>query len=279
VPGGTGALGRQARCPVRAFCQDRLGARPLEPLGFGVPPRLRGIAVHRAAESLLAGAPAQADLAARASSVAPSVERALAKLFGRTRAHLAALYELEAEQIERMLTAFLRAELARAPFRVRAVEQRASVTVGPLTFDVRIDRVDELADGTLAIIDYKTSERATSAEWFGGRLRDAQVPLYASHSADAVRAAVVARLTAEDARYFGFWPGDAFPGRPTRAAHPDIAAQLAQWRAQLAELAGELAAGDTRIFIDDHEDAEGPYAPLTRVFEQLGLARGAVRRW
>jgi ATP-dependent helicase/nuclease subunit B len=279
VPGGTGALGRQARCPVRAFCQDRLRAKALEPLGFGVPPRLRGTAVHRAAESLLAGEPAQAELAARFESVAPSVERALAKLFGRARAHLAALYELEAEQLERMLAALLRAELARAPFRVRAVEQRTSVTVGPLTFDVRIDRVDELADGTLAIIDYKTSERATSSEWFGTRLRDAQVPLYASHAADAVRAAVVARLTAQEARFFGFWPRDAFPGRPTRAAHPDTAAQLAQWRAQLAELAAELAGGDTRIFVDDYEDAEGPYAPLTRVFEQLGLARGAVRRW
>ena len=41
----------------------------------------------------------------------------------------------------------------------------------------------------------------------------------------------------------------------------------------------ELAAGDTRIFVDDYEDAAGPYAPLTRVFEQLALARGAVQRW
>ena len=148
-----------------------------------------------------------------------------------------------------------------------------------MTFDVRIDRVDELADGTLAIIDYKTGERATSADWFGPRLRDAQVPLYASQSAETVGAAVVARLAPAEARYFGFWPDGAFPGRATKAAHPDAAAQLALWRAQLAELAAELAAGDTRIFVDDYEDAAGAYAPLTRVFEQLALARGAVPRW
>ena len=279
VAGGTGTLGRQARCPLRAFCQDRLGARSLEPLGFGVPARLRGIAAHRAAEALLAGEPAQADFAARMEAVAPSVERALAKLFGRARAHLAALYELEAEQLERMLVALLRAELTRAPFRVRAVEQRTSVAVGPLTFDVRIDRVDELADGTLAIVDYKTSERATSADWFGPRLRDAQVPLYASQSAETVSAAVVARLTPAEARYFGFWSDDAFPGRATKAAYPDTTEQLALWRTQLAELAAELAAGDTRIFVDDYEEAKGAYAPLTRVFEQLALARGALPRW
>jgi probable DNA repair protein len=279
VRGGTGALGRQARCPLRAFYQDRLGARALEPLAFGVPPRLRGIAAHRAAESLLGGEPAQEDFAARIGAVAPSVERALAKLFGRARPHLIALYELEAEQLERALAALLHAELERAPFRVRAVEQRTAVTLGPLTFDVRIDRIDELADGSLAILDYKTSERATSSEWFGPRLRDAQVPLYASQSSERVSAAVVARLTPAEVRYFGFWPERSFPGRTAKAANPDTQAQLAEWRAQLEELAGELARGDTRIFVDDFDDATGAYAPLTRVFEQLALARGSAARW
>ena len=279
VPGGTGALGRQARCPLRAFYQDRLGARELEPLAFGVPARLRGIAAHRAAESLLGDAPTQADLAAKVGDVAPSVERALAKLFGRARPHLEALYELEAEQLERALAALLRAEQMRAPFRVRAVEQRTTVTIAALTFDVRIDRVDELADGTIAIVDYKTSERATSGEWFGPRLRDAQVPLYASQSAERVSAAVVARLTPAEVRYFGFWRQGSFPGRTAKAANPDTEAQLAVWRAQLTELASELAAGDTRIFVDDYDDATGAYAPLTRVFEQLALARGAAVRW
>ena len=279
VAGGTGALGRQARCPLRAFYQDRLGARPIEALAFGVPPRLRGIAAHRAAERLLGDQPSQADFAAKADLVAQSVERALGSVFGRARAHLAALYELEAEQLERALAALLRADLMRAPFRVRAVEQRTTVTIGPLTFDVRIDRVDELGDGTLAIVDYKTNERATSAEWFGPRLHDAQVPLYASQSAQRVRAAVVARLTPAEVRYFGFWPEASFPGRAAKAANPDTEAQLATWRAQLTELASEIAAGDTRIFVDDYDDAKGPYAPLTRVFEQLALARGSVPRW
>ncbi len=80
VAGGAGALGRQARCPLRAFFQDRLGARPLEPLGFGVPARLRGIAAHRAAERLLDDLPTQASFAAKPAAVAHCVERALAKL-------------------------------------------------------------------------------------------------------------------------------------------------------------------------------------------------------
>jgi RecB family exonuclease len=144
---------------------------------------------------------------------------------------------------------------------------------------VRIDRVDELADGTLAILDYKTGERSTTAQWLGPRLRDVQVPMYASHLGAAVAAAVIVRLAPGEARYSGFWPEGAFPGRAAKAAHADLAAQLAAWRAQLAELAVELAGGDTRVFADDHEDAAGAYAPLTRVFEQLALARGTAARW
>lgn len=279
VPGGTGALGRQARCPLRAFCQDRLGARPLEPLAFGVPARLRGIAAHDAAERLLHDLPEQRALAAKTSDVAPSVEHALARVFGRARSHLTALYDLEAEQLHGILLALLRTELQRAPFRVRAVEQQAIVTLGPLTLHVRSDRTDELADGAIAIVDYKTGERASSADWFRTRLRDAQVPVYATQSTETVAAAVVARLTQPETRYSGFWPDGAFPGRPNPAAHPQPAAQLQMWRAQLTALATEFAAGDTRFFVADYDDAAGSYAPLTRVFEQLALRRGAALRW
>jgi RecB family exonuclease len=264
---------------VRAFCQDRLGARALEPLGFGVSARLRGIATHRAAERLIDASSEQLSLGAKHGSVAASVEGALTRLFGRARGYLGALYELEAEHLQRVLAALLREEALRAPFRVRAVEQQASMALGPLTLHVRIDRIDELADGTIAIIDYKTGERATSADWFGERLRDAQVPLYATHCTETVSAAVVARLALAQTRYSGFWPAGAFPGRPSRAAHPQPDAQLEIWRTQLARLATEFAAGDTRIFIDEYDDAAGAYAPLTRVFEQLALVRGAATRW
>jgi ATP-dependent helicase/nuclease subunit B len=279
VPGGTGALGRQARCPVRAFCQDRLGARPLEALAFGVPARLRGIAAHRAAEHLLGPGTDRASLAAKEGSVAPSAERALAHVFGRARAYLAPLYGLELEQLQRVLRALLREEAGRAPFVVRAAEQEAVIALGPLTFNVRVDRIDELADGTVAIVDYKTGERATGSDWFGERLRDAQVPLYATETTERVNAAVVTRLSLPDVRYFGFWRGDDFPGRPSRAAHPDPDAQIELWRAQVALLAAEFAAGDTRIFTADYDEAAGAYAPLTRVFEQLALVRGAAVRW
>jgi hypothetical protein len=228
---------------------------------------------------LLQDLPEQSAFANKTSAVAASVEHALARVFGRARPHLKALYDLEADRLSGVLLALLRAELQRAPFRVRALEQQSTVTIGPLTLHVRSDRTDELADGTVAVIDYKTSERASSADWFRSRLRDAQVPVYATRSADVVSAAVVTRLTLPEARYSGFWPDGAFPGRPNPAADPHPRAQLQRWQEQLIALATEFAAGDTRFFVADYDDAAGSYAPLTRIFEQLALQRGGARRW
>jgi ATP-dependent helicase/nuclease subunit B len=280
LPGSTGALGRQARCPVRAFCEDRLRARPLEPLGFGVNARFRGIAAHRAAELLLADLPSQQQLVAKSpDALADAAERAVARVFGTARQPLRNLFELELEQLRRVLTEFLAIESRRAPFRVRAVEQRGEIALEGRTLVVRVDRLDELADGSLAILDYKTSERATGADWFAPRLRDAQVPLYATQAQGVVGAAVVARLSPNTAGYSGIWFDATFPGRRSHNARQSVAEQLAEWRAQLTALAAEFIAGDTRVLLPNCDEALGSYAPLTRIYEQLGLASGTTPTW
>ena len=280
LPGGAGMLGRQARCPLRAFCQDRLRARELTPLGFGVPARVRGIAVHRAAELLFASLPAQADLARMDDTVvAACVDRALTTTFGETRRSLATLFALEEERLRGLLRALLTRETERAPFHVLAVEQRRDIALGRWTLQLRLDRLDALDAGGVAVIDYKTGTAATSAGWFASRLRDAQVPLYAIQSPQPLSAAVIAKLSAAAASYVGLWQDADFPGRPTRLATAQWSTQLELWRTQLGELAAEFAAGDTRVFVADADDADAAYAPLTRLHEQLGIVRGSVVRW
>lgn len=279
LPGGSGMLNRQARYPLLAFCRDRLRARDLEPLQFGVSNRLRGIVVHRALEALLQDLPTQAELAAVSDErLTRAAEHALHSVFGGARRALRALYEIELEQLRALLRAWLDAERRRAPFTVRAVEQRGSVQLDRWTLSVRVDRLDLLDDGTLAIVDYKTGERATSADWFGPRLRDAQVPLYAIQSSEPLGGAVVARVRPAGTSYSGVWPDAAFPGRAARL-DADWPAQLRAWRTQLEALAAEFAAGDIRVLAVETEDLGGAFAPLTRIAELLALARGATREW
>jgi RecB family exonuclease len=279
LPGGAGMLNRQARFPLLAFCRDRLRARELEALGFGLSNRLRGIVVHRALEGLLQSLPTHAELMALSGdALARAAERTLSSVFATARRPLRALFEIELEQLRAVLGAWLDSERSRSPFTVLAVERKGVVQLGRWTLSVRVDRLDRLTDGTVAIIDFKTGDRATSADWFGPRLRDAQVPLYAIQTAEPLGAAVVARVRPGGTSYSGVWPDGAFAGRATRLA-TTWQAQLDDWRTQLERLAGEFAAGDVRMFAADTEGAAGAYAPLTRIAEQLALARGAVRAW
>jgi ATP-dependent helicase/nuclease subunit B len=277
--GGAGVLSRQARCPLRAFCEYRLGARALERPSSGLNGRQRGTATHNALELLLAEGFEHSDLATRRAALGARAERALDEVFRDARPALRALFRLETERLERALARFLELEQLRAPFRIEAVERREAIEVAGFALRVRADRVDRLADGGIAIVDYKTGDRVTSADWFKERLRDVQVPFYAAHSAAPVEAAVIARVGAREAGYRGFWQGSAFPGKPNKLRERDWPAQIARWRAQIEELVREHVAGDTRVFLADRDEASGPYAPLTRIDEQLALARGSVARW
>jgi len=277
--GGAGVLNSQARCPLRAFCRYRLGARALERPSSGLNGRLRGIATHRALEWLLAEGVEHAGLTARGAQIRALAQRALDEVFRDAGPALRELFRLEAERLETALRRFLDLERLRAPFRVVGVERREAIEVAGFELRVRVDRLDELADGGIAIIDYKTGDRAKSTDWFKERPRDVQVPLYAAHSAATVEAAVLARVAARDAGYSGFWEEAAFPGKRGRLAEAGWPAQVARWRAQIEELVREHAAGDTRVFLADAADASGAYAPLTRIDEQVALARGATAPW
>jgi RecB family exonuclease len=273
-------LGRQARCPLRAFAQYRLGARELDEIGFGVPARIRGIAIHRAAQLAYANVRDRASVASIAdAALDAAVEHALNESFLRTRAALRSLFELEAERLRAVLALLLERETAREPFEIVALEQELEARLDRWSLRLRVDRVDRLVDGRIAILDYKTGEGAAASDWFAERLRDAQVPLYAIQPATAVGAAVLVKLGATSASYLGIWDGAAFPGRPARLPLESWRAQLEQWRRQLEQLAAEFAAGDTRIFLAERDDALGAYAPLSRLNEQLALARGALSSW
>jgi ATP-dependent helicase/nuclease subunit B len=279
LPGGAGMLGRQARCPLRAFVQDRLGARELEPLRFGVSARLRGIAIHRALELAYDALPSQVDHAPDTAQALRCARSALDELFGSAKRPLHALFDLETELLERVLGELLALERRRAPFRVLAVEQRREVALGDYTIHVRLDRLDRLADGGLAILDYKTGKRATPADWLAPRLKDAQIPLYAVQANEPISAVVMVRLHGGKASYAGAWDEAAFPGRAASLRADALSAEVERWKEELVALAAEFARGDTRLFTGATDEAEGSYAPLTRVHEQLALRRGALPEW
>ncbi len=268
IVGGAQTLNHQATCPLRAFCEGRLGARSLEPIRRGLSAGVQGKLAHRAAELLFAHHESPGALR---SHLAACIERALDETFRGARGSLRALYELERDRLTTLLGKLVEAESRRGEHSIEHLEERRTIRVDSWLVRARIDRVDRLADGSLAVLDYKTGRYAGRLAWFGDRLRDTQLPLYTLELGERGSAAVIVGLREPQVNYRGIWRDpDAFPGRSQKL--PDERSwqeQIGVWRGQLAVLAREYSGGDTRVFETDLDAVKGSYAPLSRVCELL----------
>ncbi len=190
-----------ARCPRRYFFSHllRVTARELPESVLQLTPAERGVIVHRVLERLVAeeiagGVPADEDPAAREARMDAFAEEEFAEAQRRGVTGHPALWALERSRMTSDLREQLRADAeyrAATGARTLAVEldfgpaSGTDVVVatasGAVRFRGRIDRVDELADGRLAVVDYKSGRRYRTQEdgdplSRGERL---QLPVYA----------------------------------------------------------------------------------------------------
>ncbi len=276
ISGGAGTLATQAQCPLRAFIDSRLSVRPLERPDRGIGARQRGILVHRALELLYAALPGSQQLAAQsddqlATRIRECIDRAIGERIRGASGSLRVYAALERDRLIPLLSELVRLDLARSEFVTDSLETKLTARIGGVDVGCRIDRIDMLADGSLAIIDYKTGSAATPAGWFKPRLVEPQLPLYLQVVDADVEAVVIGRVHTQSVVYRGIWQRpETFPGSAYRPRAPLAwVDQKARWRDQLEELVAEYVGGDGRIFLSGLAYAEGFYAPLTRVYEQV----------
>ncbi len=165
----------------------------------------------------------------------------------------------------------------RMPFRVLATEhplplESAPPSVRDLGLRLRVDRIDELPDGRLLIVDYKTG-RAPPAlgDLWGQRPRAPQLPLYAI--AGKAEAIAFAQISAGDIRWIGVgqdaWGIDGVitPDSLTKGSCADWEALRASWWTAIDRLARDILTGDFSVDRWDLADAQGQWAMATRVHE------------
>jgi probable DNA repair protein len=269
IAGGVRALEWQAECPFRAFAQLRLAALPVPEPAAGVDPRLRGRILHRALDTLwreLGDSQALQALSpgAQALRVAAAVAAAMASELAATGAELPALLRgAEQRRAAVVVGMLLDAERGRAPFRVIATEAQRPLELGALALGLRLDRVDELADGSMAILDYK-SGRAESFDPHAERLRRPQLPGYAlAWGAGAgVAAVATVHLRRDGVKWRGAADADGrLPQlRAAVGAPEEWPALQRRWRERLGALLQELADGAAGV------------TPLARACEHCHLA-------
>ena len=264
VAGGAAVLTAQSQCPFKAFATARLAAQEWKPADAGLTAAQRGSLLHAVLHAVWAGPPegirSSAELMSlndRQAFVAAHVQRVMAR---ELRPHLRDLMprrylELEAQRLTRLVTEWLEYEATRIEFVVAGTEVKRTVHIDGLTFDLRLDRLDLLRDGSQLVIDYKSGNVSPSA-WELPRPDDVQLPLYAGFALEAdevLGGLVFAKVRAGEMKFAGR-VGDAaatlfagLKGGNPLVKNPFTAEQLLDWRDCIQQLARDFLAGRAEV--------------------------------
>jgi probable DNA repair protein len=261
VRGGAYTVQNQYVEPFRAFAEGRLGIRRPDAFSCGLSPGQRGDIVHNALHNLLADKPDQRQLAEwqndeRIRRAGAAIDRALAPYQRATDAVLNRLISIERTRLQRILQAFIDSELERPPFAVLSLEQAVRLERYGVRLGLRVDRIDRMADGRIAIIDYKTG-RAGHFRNRENRLTEVQLVVYAEAVDTDVGALAYAHLDSRAIRWFG-------AGAPHGDDESDWRQSLAAWRGEVDDALQGLASGDVRIDMLQSSADSRPLAILSR---------------
>ncbi len=273
LPRGTRCLDLQNLCPFRAYAELRLGAVPPEIVEPGVAATQRGVLLHAAlrrvwtrlrdSRSLQAlPEPALYELigqcvaqASRETFLLPAGRRPLPPAEGQLELFGAPSREVarECRRAVRLIRTLCELERRREPFRVVEAEAQRELLLGGATLGMRIDRIDELADGGLAVLDYKSGLR-TAADWYGDRPTHPQLLAYGQALGEAVAALATVSLTARRVRFEGIAREPRLlpqvsavrtdSGRTGEAAWRE---RQQRWRVLLEGLIAGFLAGEARV--------------------------------
>ena len=261
VAGGAGLIAAQSDCPFRAAALYRLGADVWPAPIDGLSALERGSLVHAALAAFWSDAGDHAALVALTDDeldgrIDVSVAAAVATIPAARWRRLPAIVRAgESRRIANIVRGWLDGfERNRPAFAVAEVEASRRLVLGDLEMKLRLDRIDALADGGIAIIDYKTGAALAPAKWFNARPQAPQLGLYvlAQHTVAAtppVRAAAYAQLKSGEYRILGIaadtaaWPALADPGSIRGAGLVDWTSVETRWRQALGALAVEVREG------------------------------------
>jgi ATP-dependent helicase/nuclease subunit B len=262
--GGTRILADQAACPFRAFARHRLAAQALEAPAEGPDARTRGLLLHALMKALWSELKGSAGLQ---GDVGPAIERAAATAVADARLD-EPFAKLERLRLAKLAREWLAIERERPDFEVVATEEKRRLAVAGLELNGRIDRMDRLAAGGYALIDYKSGKPSPN-QWLEARPQDPQLPLYALSATEDIAAVAFARLKTGEMRYMGFSRAKALI--PKVNAAKDWASLLAGWRKELESLGAGFVSGDARV--DPKHGLQTcrvcDLQPLCRVHERL----------
>jgi len=262
VEGGSKLLQDQAHCPFRAFVRHRLKGEQLATSTPGIDPLTRGDLLHLVLEKLWQQLQNQSKLLEldeqqRTRLIETQVAAAIDSYYSTRTSPALQLLCLEAERMAILLNEWLDKEAEREFFRVAETEQLHVEQVGPLRIRLKVDRIDELADGRRIVIDYKTGHKIDPKDFLTQPLIEPQLPVYAVADAGKETAGVVfARLRRTECKFAGMTcdPG-MMKGVKEFSKYEQVQELeidswddlISFWQGELIQLATDFAAGKAEV--------------------------------
>ncbi|MFQ5329860.1 MAG: PD-(D/E)XK nuclease family protein [Thermodesulfobacteriota bacterium] len=259
IRGGTSIIKNQSACPFKAFATHRLNASGINVPEPGFTAAQRGSNTHRALRNVWQEVKDSARLGELIESgdIGLSINRAVDEalrgitLFQRlSRRYL----ELERRRLINLLEEWLTIESGRTPFTVKETEERREITIGGLTIRAQFDRIDQLADGRQALLDYKTGGCSRN-DWLSERPKEPQLPLYTL--AGRYNAIAFGQVKVGDCRFKGIAKdGETLPGIKSlkddkrwieMVGTEEWDAMMGQWRDVVNKLVKGFVSGDASV--------------------------------
>jgi probable DNA repair protein len=276
IKGGTDCLKQQSLCPFRAFAKHRLKAQPLETPQLGLSPRERGMLIHDVLERFWRNIVTQEllihlDKNELRAQIDHCVKQSFKTIISPHKQLSRAFKEIEQTRLNELLYQWIQIEKSRPPFRVISQEKTQQLRLKQLSFTVRIDRVDQTESGII-LIDYKTGQSNIYA-WFGERLEEPQLPMYAIAMEKPISAIAFAQINAGESMFKSIsdvnhiLPGNKWLNTVKVCPKPaDWGHQLNRWQQTLENLADNFYSGLADIDPKQPQICEGcPYQLLCRI--------------
>jgi ATP-dependent helicase/nuclease subunit B len=186
----------QAACPFQAFAHFRLRSRFAPLPRQGLKPSERGTLLHSVIETLWNKLGDQATLLKQSpQTLQILIKQAITSSLTKFSQKYPFTFQpqfiaIEQERLQQRLNKLLELDKQRSNFNHVIHEQKQKFIFANLSLNLRIDRLDELPDGTQLIIDYKTGT-PTKFKWLDERLDEPQLPLYCLSQPNAKGFAVI----------------------------------------------------------------------------------------
>lgn len=255
--GGSHLLSSQAACPFQAVARFRLQAQALPTPQATHDARLNGQILHQLLHSVWESIQNSEQLhsldeSALKTLIKPKAETVLQDL-GRRRPDIftSAFIPLETDRLTDLIAHWLdTVEKQRGQaFQVLTLEERQNIELNGLPLRLQADRVDQLENGGLAIIDYKSGQTQTP-DWLDERPSDLQIPLYCTQ-AEQPHAALLAQVNSQQSRFRGMVSHQNIApdveALQTDASIDEWQALLTHWQHILGKLAEEIQQGHAEV--------------------------------